>query len=413
MDYVKSLRNRNNKQLIDITYQTDSVSDSNTFVKRGVGMRESFLSKFLCSIKQYLGLVKRAPVIDSWVENAEEIIDKKDVSPSREVKLYNGNKLKNENGWETLEPKQLRKMPFMIAIVVVSLPFAVWIISAIVGAFQIDENEAVWANTTRQNTILSLGRISLGNVDNELRVECEADYRSAYVVNIDTGKVMYSYNATTPVAIASITKLVTAFVSMDYYVGDELLSIKKDRQYFYSEIGLGSGEYMRADDLVKALLVYSANDAAYILSDNYPGGQEEFVKKMNIFASNLGLTYTRFVNPVGLDDLGHLSTAEEVAIIFSVALRNKKTRNILALDNISLPVYTEKAEFIREVSLTNRDDLLLENIVRGGKTGFTDEAGQCLVSYIEDNGNAIVFVILGADDRFLATKCLIKEYFMQ
>jgi D-alanyl-D-alanine carboxypeptidase len=173
-------------------------------------------------------------------------------------------------------------------------------------------------------------------------------------------------------------------------------------------MGLKKGEKLTVFDLYLGLLVHSANDAAFVLADNYPGGVVGFIEAMNNKASLLGLYRTHFVNFDGEEDLNHFTTALDIARLSRILLKNELFSTIVELD--SAVVRSIDGAIEHRLETTNQ---LLGVVpeIKGLKTGWTDQAGECFVSYLqlEKDGKTrrLVTVVLASTDRFGETENLL------
>jgi len=215
--------------------------------------------------------------------------------------------------------------------------------------------------------------------------------------------------------LASITKLFTAYTFLDYNPGwDTVYEMKATDKREGGKIYLFTGDKVRVKDLFYFSLVGSDNTATQALVSSTGMTEEEFILKINNKIKDLGFKNTRIVDPVGLED-GNISTAREIAQFANVALET---------DEISHAVLTKKYEFTteqgRQKSITSTDALLNsfsgEDVnILGGKTGHINSSGYNLVSkFIDQDGRAIVTVVLGADNgvsRFSLTKKLVDLYY--
>jgi len=214
---------------------------------------------------------------------------------------------------------------------------------------------------------------------------------------------LYEKNAASPLYPASTTKIMTSLVAMDNFKMDDILIVPKliDEG---QDIKLVEGEKLTAESLLYALLVASANDAAETLAANFPGGREAFIAKMNEKAGKLYLKETRFVNPSGIDQEGGYVSPFDLALLTKRALQNPRFAQMVATERM---IITD-TEGLRVHEFSNINQLLgkVEG-VRGVKTGFTESAGECLVTYVERDGKKLIIVVLGSEDRFGETKKLI------
>ena len=156
---------------------------------------------------------------------------------------------------------------------------------------------------------------------------------------------------------------------------------------------------MTVEQLLFALLVQSGNDAAEILAENYPGGRPTFIEAMNTKAAQLNLVHTHFANPTGIDEPGHYSSAADLARLASFALKKPEFARIVSTENTIVSNHV----------LTNVNELLGKVPgVLGVKTGFTDGAGQSLVTLVDRDNHPVILVVLGSLDRFGDSEKLIN-----
>jgi len=238
---------------------------------------------------------------------------------------------------------------------------------------------------------------------------------SVLVLDQDSAVVLYQRNARSQLLPASTVKIMTALVALDYYQLDDILTVK-DIDWRGQDIELQEGENISVRALLYGLLVASANDAAQVLAKSYPGGEEAFVATMNQKAKELNLLDTYFANPTGIDtDEGgnllpnhSLSTTLDLARLTTQALRNPVFTQMVATSQIVVSDVSGETTH----SLYNINELLgrIEGI-KGVKTGWTEDAKECLVSFVERDGKGIVAVVLGSEDRFGETAQLIGWVF--
>lgn len=231
--------------------------------------------------------------------------------------------------------------------------------------------------------------------------------QSVMAVDLVSGVTLYEKDPNKTLLPASTTKIVTALVALDTYEMDQVLKVGRVNVEG-QKMGLVWGEQITFRDLLYGLLVYSGNDAAEVLAQNHPGGRDLFIGLMNKKAKDLGLTNTHFSNPTGLDNGSQYSTTRDLVVVSKVAMKN--------------PVFAEavstKEKIVKSVDgrfthrLTNINKLLEEVPgVLGVKTGWTENARENLVSYIERDGRRVMIVVLGSSDRFGETKELINWIF--
>ncbi len=239
--------------------------------------------------------------------------------------------------------------------------------------------------------------------------------RALVVVDIASSAVLTSRNDTLRVLPASTVKLMTALVAFDYFSLNDVLTVgpmKKNGQ----GIDLIAGEKITVRNLLYGLLVASGNDAALVLAQNYSGGERSFVEAMNQKAQKLNLQSTYFANPTGLDsdqnnnlltDFSY-TTALDLAHLATYALKNQELKQIVSTVETTISDITGK----KTHQLYNINELLNKLPgMKGLKTGWTEEAGECLVGYTERDGHGVVTVILGSQDRFGETEKLTNWIF--
>lgn len=231
--------------------------------------------------------------------------------------------------------------------------------------------------------------------------------KAAVVMEIDSGAYLYEKNADEPLYPASTTKIATSLVALDNYSLSDAIKvdrIKVDGQ----KMGLREGETITVEDLLYGLLIFSANDAAEVLAGNFPAGRDEFISLMNKKAKSAGVLNTNFTNPTGLEDAGHVSTARDLVRISQVAMKNETFAKIVR----SREHWAKSVDGKISHKLVNINKLVgTVPGVLGIKTGWTENAAEALVSYLERDGKKIIIVLLGSQNRFGETKEIIDWIF--
>lgn len=229
------------------------------------------------------------------------------------------------------------------------------------------------------------------------------------VLDVNSGVPMVEVNPNERLWPASITKLMTALVALDYYSPEQIVTVRRlVPASEESEMGLAVGDRLTVQSLIYGLLVPSGNDAAYTLADNYPGGIENFIYSMNERAKILHMESTHFANPSGLDQAEHFTTAKDISLLTMEALKNSLISRAVATSGITLGDASGK----RSYTIKNVNQLLgYVYGVDGVKTGFTDFAGQCLVSSVSRDGHRVVVVLLKSQDRFGESSKIISWVF--
>lgn len=225
-----------------------------------------------------------------------------------------------------------------------------------------------------------------------------------YAMDLNSSVVLFEKSSDTKLSPASTTKLMTAVVSLENYSLEDFVVVPVmhvDGQ----KMGLVAGEKIKIIDLIKGMLIFSGNDAAEALASVYPGGRNEFINLMNIKARELKMDDTFFKNPAGFDELNHYSTARDMTKIAQYVLNNPILKEIVETKNIE--IHDESGKIKHKLTNTNQ---LLEKVdgVKGIKTGWTENARENLITYVERDNKPIVIALLGSNDRFGETTDLIN-----
>lgn len=255
---------------------------------------------------------------------------------------------------------------------------------------------------TLGNYVLANNTISEPNINAE----------SALLIDNKTNKVLYSKDMNRKMFPASTTKILTAILVLENHSLDEKVTASYNAVMTipsgYSTASIQIDEVLTVEQLLELLLVHSANDAANVLAEYTGGSIDSFVAMMNTKINELGLSDTHFTNPYGLQDNNHYTTAHDLAIIMQYCLKNDDFRKIAGQASCAIPS-TNKSE-PRKYSSTN--ELLIAgnsnyypNLI-AGKTGYTSEAGECLVSAAYNDNLELVGVILNSNSRFKDTRSL-------
>ncbi len=219
---------------------------------------------------------------------------------------------------------------------------------------------------------------------------------SAVLIEAESGAVVFSKNADVRLPMASTTKIMTALVALQCASADQVISVDP------AAVGIeGSSVYLVADEkltlkqLLYALLLESANDAATAIAIGISGSVEAFATQMNQTAAELGLEHTHFTNPHGLYDEEHFTTAYELALLARAALQNELLQTIVSTRKTTIPHPENEGGRL----LVNHNKMLrLYDGCTGVKTGFTKQSGRCLVSAAKRNGVHLIAVTLNAPD---------------
>ena len=238
------------------------------------------------------------------------------------------------------------------------------------------------------------------SVTASVTTEPEILSRHAIVVERKTGTILYEKDAYTPTAMASTTKILTAIVALENSnLQDEVVISKKAAGTGGSTLGITANSKMTMEILLYGLLLRSGNDCAVAIAEHIGKDLEGFSNLMNEKAEEIGLTKSHFVTPHGLDSDEHYTTAYDMTILTEYALQNEIFSKIVKTKEIDVQI----SNYNRHLNNTHE---LLGNIygVYGVKTGFTGNAGRCLVTAVERNGLDVIIVILGADTKKIRTQ---------
>lgn len=230
----------------------------------------------------------------------------------------------------------------------------------------------------------------------------------AIVLDAETGRVLYEKNAHERRPIASITKVLTALIAIEYGNLNEKVSVSKQATLVEgSSIYLQENEKMSLKDLLYGLMLRSGNDAAIAIAEHVGGSVEGFTYLMNEKAAYLGMSDSQFKNPHGLDEEGHYASAYDIAILMRYAMENETFRSIAGTKS-----YLSKN---RNYKWFNKNKLLtsLYPHCTGGKTGFTKKAGRTLVTTAEKDGHSLIIVTLNAPSDWQDHIRLYDDYFDQ
>ncbi len=218
--------------------------------------------------------------------------------------------------------------------------------------------------------------------------------RSAVLMEADSGGVLYEKEANVALPMASTTKIMTALVALEQAPADTLITVDAAAVGTEgSSVYLVEGEQLLLEQLLYALLLESANDAAVAIAIGVSGSVEAFASLMNQKAKDMGLVNTRFQNPHGLDSEEHYTTAYELALIARQALENELLATIVATKKTTIP--HAGTEGVRLLVNHNKMLRLYDGCI-GVKTGYTQRSGRCLVSAAERDGVRLIAVTIDA-----------------
>ena len=236
---------------------------------------------------------------------------------------------------------------------------------------------------------------------------------AALLMDLNSGRLLYGKNITERLYPASTTKMMTGIIALESGRMDEVATATYEALQSItledSHMGILVGEELTMTDLVNGMLVYSANDAANVIAIQLAGSMQAFVDLMNTKASEIGMTDTHFVNPCGVHDENHYTTANDLATLAKYCMQNEQFREI-----VKKPTYhidpTNKYALNRDLPATNlflstsRSSYYMYKPCTGIKTGTTEAAGHCLVASAEYNGLNLLTVVMKCDDEDMKTK---------
>lgn len=249
---------------------------------------------------------------------------------------------------------------------------------------------------------------------------------SAIVMEVNSGTILYDKNSDEVNYPASITKIMTAYLAVQNCSMDETVTFSADAVFknegATSHIARDLDEQMTMEQCLYAVLLKSANECAYAVAEHVGqklgGDYSTFIDLMNSTAKDLGCTNTHFNNPNGLPDENHWTSAHDMALIASAAYKNETFRKIVVTGTYEIPPTNKHAE---PTPLSNDHQMLYPSRTRkylyeyctGGKTGFTDDAGNTLVTYAEKDGLTLVCVIMHSTNpqHYLDTTSLLDYCF--
>lgn len=234
----------------------------------------------------------------------------------------------------------------------------------------------------------------------------QSSARGCVVIESSTGRVLFSQNENKKMPMASTTKIMTAITAIENCKDlDEKFEVSpKSVGVPGTSLYLRKGDVYSVRDLLYALMLISGNDASVAIAEHVAGSTSEFVTKMNELCKKIGATNSHFANTHGLDADGHYTTALDLAKITAYALENDIFREIVSTKNTKIVNGKGENRYLK-----NKNKLLstLEGCI-GVKTGFTDDAGRCLVSAIERDGMRLVCVVLNCAPMFQESAELLK-----
>ncbi|HJB34370.1 MAG TPA: serine hydrolase, partial [Candidatus Blautia merdipullorum] len=229
---------------------------------------------------------------------------------------------------------------------------------------------------------------------------------SAVLIDLDSGETLAEKNQSQIVYPASLTKMMTVLVALEN-IEDINTSVTLPEDIFpalreegASMAGFEPGETATYQDLLYGAILPSGGECCIALARNISGSEEAFVAKMNEKAAELEMKHTHFTNTTGLQDINHYSSAEDLGAFLKEALKNQAFYEIFTADTYSVAptnLHPEGFTFHSSMFQTMKESNIQDTYIKGGKTGFTSDAGLCLASLGEVNGKSYILVTAHAD----------------
>ncbi len=272
---------------------------------------------------------------------------------------------------------------FFVVVVIIFTLFSNYYCFADDKIEELDEDDGVWS-------------LSISDENGEPKT----DSRHIICIERSTNSVLYEKDGYSRCAMASTTKILTSIIVLENCdLNEEVEISKKAANTGGSTLGIKTGDKITVESLLYGLLLRSGNDTAVALAEHVSGTVEEFSKLMNSKAKEIGLKNSNFVTPHGLDNDDHYTTAYDMAILTNYALRNEIFCKIVGTKQINKMIGKS------DRSLNNTNELLgVINGVYGVKTGFTGNAGRCLITACKRGDLDIIVVVLGSDTKKIRGK---------
>lgn len=266
--------------------------------------------------------------------------------------------------------------------------------------------------------VIIFNSINVFAVEEELDVEAKA----SLIVENNSGRILYEDNANKKNYPASVTKILTAIIVLENCELDDTAVVTNSAisniPSGYVLAPLFVGEEMKIKDLLYALMLKSANDAAYVLAEHVGGSVDGFSDMMNKKAEELGCKNSHFVNPNGIHNENHYTTAYDMYLISKYAMENEDFEKIVSTYQYTLPAtnkYRNNDRVMKNTNIfVNPNSKYYDKNIKGIKTGTTTQAGNCLITDIKKDDFDVITVVLGAetsDSKFSETSKMIKYAF--
>lgn len=263
-------------------------------------------------------------------------------------------------------------------------------------------------NLFKTVSIILLGTFSIfmsGNKVCSAKTNNYVDSRNAIVLDGDSKQVLYHKNGFQPVPMASTTKILTTIVALNSgRLDDKFVVSKNAASVRGSKVGYKANEEVTLRELLFGLMLRSGNDAAITIAEGLSGSIDNFAETMRNFAKVIGVVDCGFESPHGLDSQNHYSSAYDLAVMTSVGMNNPLFQEIVSTKEIK----KEKYNFNRDYNNINKILWRIED-ANGVKTGYTGQAGKCLVTSVKNNNRNIIIVTLNSPSRWETTEKLYNK----
>ena len=254
-------------------------------------------------------------------------------------------------------------------------------------------------------TLMYMLNIPLANPKTVEESKFRVNAHHAIAMDRESKQVLFEQDAYDLVPMASTTKILTALITIERGNLDEKFTVSKNAASIRgSKVGYKAGEEITIRELLYGLMYKSGNDAAITLAEGIGGSIEGFAKIMNHYGSSIGILDSHFESPHGLDSSDHYSSAYDLALLTAKGMEYDTFREIVGTKEIR----KDKYNFTRDYNNINK---ILWKIpgANGVKTGYTGQAGKCLVSSVNCDGKDLIIVVLDCPDRWNVTEKIYNE----
>ncbi len=225
--------------------------------------------------------------------------------------------------------------------------------------------------------------------------------------DLRTGQVLFEHNADLSMAPASLTKIMSAIIILEEGDLDDQVTVSRKAAAAHKiKLNLRPGQVLPLQGLLEAMLIRSANDACLAAVEHVGGDEDSFVVKMNAKATAIGLARTHFQNACGFDMPGHVSTAEDLAVLTEYAMADNQFAAIVKEPATVIRTTDQRKHYVART--TNRLLGTMDGVI-GVKTGYTRGAGRCLITVVTRDGKELLLVLLNARQRWGRAHALIES----